>query len=60
MERIANTAEYKIGWHKHYETILENDFAAKIDHKLLTKYEEDKKGLIMLKKELLKIFKTLK
>jgi len=43
MERIANTAEYKIGWHKHYETILENDFAAKIDHKLLTKYEEDNK-----------------
>jgi len=43
MERIANTAATKIGWHKHYEQILENDFSEKMDHKLLTKYKEDNK-----------------
>ena len=43
MERITNTVEMKIGWHKHYEQILENDFSEKMDHKLLTKYKEDNK-----------------
>ena len=42
-ERIEKTSkrEKQIGWHIHQDVIVGQDFSKKVEHKLLTKYEED-------------------
>jgi len=39
--RIANTGEGELGWHTRYEIYLKNNFSGIVNHKLLTKYNED-------------------
>jgi len=40
IERRSKT-ERQMGWHVHLDVIAEQDFTKKVDHNLLTKYEED-------------------
>jgi len=41
LSRINGTAEFRIGWHVHYDKIKKENFSKKIDHNILTKYFED-------------------
>ena len=41
--RTSDTAELNMGWHPHYREILKYEFPRILDHKILTKYEENNK-----------------
>lgn len=41
--RTNGTVELNIGWHRHYREFLKNEFPRIVDHKILSKYEENNK-----------------
>jgi len=49
LSRINGTAEYRNGWHIHYDKIKKENFSKKLDHNILTKYFEDNQWNLKVK-----------